>query len=223
MTNAHDAPERSEFEDLLPWHAAGTLSRREAEQVEAALTRDPELARRFELVREEMAATIQLNESLGAPSARPMQQLFAAIDAMGPAAVRSPGLRARLTEFFASLRPQTMAWASAAACLAIVLQAGVITDFYLSDRGFQQFGAERSVDIGPIGTFALVRFAPTASAEAITAFLQAHDATIVRGPNLGGLYRVRIASSVLPQEQREQLIGRFAAANSVIGFIAATE
>jgi hypothetical protein len=222
MTNEHDAPERSEIEDLLPWHAAGTLSRRESEQVEAALTRDPELARRFDLVREEMAATIQLNESLGAPSARPMQKLFAAIDASGPVAVRSPALRARLTEFFASLRPQTMAWASAAACLAIVLQAGVITDFYLAERG-AQFGAERSVDIGSIGTFALVRFAPGASASAITAFLQANDAIIVRGPNAGGVYRLRIASSVLPQDRREQLLSRLRADTSVVGFITASD
>jgi hypothetical protein len=152
-----------------------------------------------------------------------MQQLFAAIDAIGPAQARAPGLRVRLTEFFASLRPQTMAWASAAACLAIVLQAGVITDFYLADRGPFQTVSERSVDLGHVGTFALVRFAPNASASAITAFLQQHDATITRGPNLGGLYRLRIASSVLPQDQRDRLIGRLATDTSVIGFIAATE
>ncbi|MDT9136264.1 hypothetical protein RSW15_24330, partial [Escherichia coli] len=63
---------RSEIEDLLPWHAAGTLSAREAQSVEAALARDPELKRRYELVREELAQTIHLNETLGAPSARAM-------------------------------------------------------------------------------------------------------------------------------------------------------
>ena len=66
------APERRDIEDLLPWHAAGTLGRRDAERVEAGLAADPELARRFELVREELAETIHLNETLGAPSARPM-------------------------------------------------------------------------------------------------------------------------------------------------------
>ena len=72
---------RSEIEDLLPWHAAGTLSAREAQSVEAALARDPELKRRYELVREELAQTIHLNETLGAPSARAMTELFAKIDA----------------------------------------------------------------------------------------------------------------------------------------------
>jgi hypothetical protein len=223
MTNEHDAPEHLEMEDLLPWHAAGTLSRREAEQVEAALARDPELSRRFDLVREEMAATIQLNESLGAPSPRPMQKLFAAIDASGATAVRSPGLRARVTEFFASLRPQTLAWASAAACLAIVLQAAVIAEFYVADRGTYEVASAPSADSATVGTFALVRFAPTASAQAITAFLQANDATIVRGPNVGGLYRVRIAATVVPKEQRDQLVAKLAAASSIIGFAAASE
>src|SRR5262245_4612550 len=45
------------------------------------LAEDGELARRYELVREELAETIQLNETLRAPSARAMEKLFAAIDA----------------------------------------------------------------------------------------------------------------------------------------------
>src|SRR5215475_2422817 len=75
------APEREDIEALLPWHAAGTLSRRDAERVEQALSQDAELARQFELVREEMAETIHLNETLGAPSSRAAQRLFAAIEA----------------------------------------------------------------------------------------------------------------------------------------------
>ena len=73
--------ERHEIESLLPWHAAGTLDRRDAERVEQALAEDGELARRYELVREELAETIRLNESLGTPSERAMEKLFAAIDA----------------------------------------------------------------------------------------------------------------------------------------------
>ena len=65
-----EAPERQEIEELLPWHAAGTLSRRDAQRVEEALARDPELARRYALVRDELGETIHFNETLGAPSAR---------------------------------------------------------------------------------------------------------------------------------------------------------
>src|SRR5215211_6899619 len=83
------APEQEDIEELLPWHAAGTLSRRDAERVEQALAQDAELARRYELVREEMAETIHLNETLGAPSARAAQRLFAAIEAEPTGAKRA--------------------------------------------------------------------------------------------------------------------------------------
>ena len=73
-TMSEKAGEREEIEHLLPWHAAGTLSRRDAERVERALASDEELVRRFNLVREELTETIHLNESLGAPSARAMEK-----------------------------------------------------------------------------------------------------------------------------------------------------
>ena len=93
--------EPSDLEMLLPWHAAGTLHGRDARRVEDALARDPELAREYDVIREEYAATVGLNESLGAPSMRAVQKLFAAIDAepaRRPAASRS--LIARLTPRF---------------------------------------------------------------------------------------------------------------------------
>ena len=80
--------ERHEIEALLPWHAAGTLSRRDADRVEQALADDCKLARRYDLVRQELAETIHLNETLGVPSARAMEKLFAAIDAEGAGAPR---------------------------------------------------------------------------------------------------------------------------------------
>ena len=55
--------ERYEIEALLPWHAAGTLSRRDTDRVEQALADDCELARRYDLVRQELAETIHLNDA----------------------------------------------------------------------------------------------------------------------------------------------------------------
>src|SRR5882762_6910915 len=96
--------EPGEIEMLLPWHAAGTLNARDARRVEEALAGDPDLARQFAVIREEYAETIHLNESLGAPSARAMQKLFAAIDGEP---VRKPSLTSRISaqisEFFAKL------------------------------------------------------------------------------------------------------------------------
>jgi len=63
------------------------LSRRDAERVEQALANDAELARRFELVREEMAETIHLNETLVRLRARGSAPV-AAIDAESTSAKR---------------------------------------------------------------------------------------------------------------------------------------
>src|SRR5262245_25996203 len=97
--------ELHEIESLLPWHAAGTLDRRDAERVERALAEDGELARRYELVREELSETIHLNESLGAPSARAMEKLFAAIDAEEARAPRTRLQRSSGTPALATASP----------------------------------------------------------------------------------------------------------------------
>jgi anti-sigma-K factor RskA len=92
MTAINKQPARHGIEELLPWYATGTLSGREAERVEQAVAGDRELAQRYELVRRELAETTRLNEALGAPSARAMEKLFAAIKAEEPRAPR-PRLR----------------------------------------------------------------------------------------------------------------------------------
>src|SRR3981189_815312 len=96
--------EPSDIEMLLPWHAAGTLSARDARRVEEALARDPELAKQYAVIQEEYAETIHLNESLGAPPARALHKWFTATDgepARKPS--MSVGISARISEFFASL------------------------------------------------------------------------------------------------------------------------
>ncbi len=145
----------NDIEELLPWHAAGTLSRRDTQRVEEALARDPELARRYALVREELGETILLNETLGAPSAHAMEKLFAKIDAE-PARkpAMSLNLGARVSEFFASLTPRTLAWSASAAAIAILLQAGLIAGIVIKEKsagGFETASAP-STDPG-VGAF----------------------------------------------------------------------
>src|SRR5213080_171614 len=129
MNAINKEPERHEIEALLPWHAAGTLNRRDADRVEQALAGDRELARRYDLVREELNETIHLNEMLGAPSSRAMEKLFAAIDAEGAKVPvrRSFDLGGRMSEFLSGFAPRTLAWSAAAAAIAIVAQAAVLT------------------------------------------------------------------------------------------------
>ena len=74
MNKTNQKMSAEDIEALLPWYAAGTLEPREADEVEAALAADTELARRLELVREEMTEAILLNEALGVPSARVMEK-----------------------------------------------------------------------------------------------------------------------------------------------------
>jgi hypothetical protein len=234
MTNQQDAPERPEIEDLLPWHAAGTLTRREAEQVEAALTRDPELMRRYMLAREEMMATVELNEALGQPSPRAATRLFAVIDAQaGRKPALSQGFVARIGEFFASLTPRQLAFSASAAALAILLQAGLIGTMVIGERTQGPHQVASADKPAETGSFAFVRFAPDASAGDIAALLDANKVSIVDGPRPGGLYRVRIAA--LPQdpavqyrsldktptadEHRDRTIAKLRAAANLVHFV----
>jgi anti-sigma factor RsiW len=221
--NATNENERSELENLLPWHAAGTLSAREAQSVEAALARDPELKRRFELVREELAQTIHLNETLGAPSARAMTELFAKIDAE-PKRQVAPSLNigARIREFFGALSPRTLAWSAGAAALAIVLQAAVIGGIALREQSAGYQTASVAGAASGDGSYALIRFQPQATAADITRFLETNKLSIAGGPAAGGLYRVRIAETKLPRAERDQRIQSLQS-DKTIGFIAPTE
>src|SRR6201997_4050720 len=104
MTAINKQPTRHEIEELLPWYAAGTLSGREADRVEQALAGHRELAQRYELVRRELAETTRLNEALGAPSARAMEKLFAAINAEEARAPRRRRRPISRTRFLGSAR-----------------------------------------------------------------------------------------------------------------------
>jgi anti-sigma-K factor RskA len=108
MTASNKHPARHEIEKLLPWYATGTLNGRDAERVEQALADDRELARRYEVVRRELAETTRLNQALGAPSARAMEKLFAAINAEEARAPRRRRRPVSRTRFLASTRDSAL-------------------------------------------------------------------------------------------------------------------
>jgi anti-sigma factor RsiW len=205
--------EPGEIEALLPWHAAGTLSARDTRRVEDALARDPSLARQYAVIREEYAETIALNESLGAPSARAMQKLFAAIDAE-PA--RKPSvsvnISARIAEFFAGLSPRTLAYSAAFSALLMLVQAGVIGAILAKQQGgtFQTASlsgpkeATRALETGPR---AFVRFAPDARVSDITAFLDANQAVIIDS-TAGGMFRLQFGDKPMSKQEIAGLMAR---------------
>jgi hypothetical protein len=238
MTSNHKLSP-GDLEELLPWHAAGTLDSDEAAEVERALAADPELARRFALVREELTETILLNESLGAPSARAMETLFRAIDQDRKVVRRvpSPSLGARVAQFFS---PRMLAWTASAAAVIVLLQAGVITGLVVQEHESAAPPVQAAASSSDMPTFetasaplvtrglevdsyALVRFAPQASIADINKFLDDHDAAIVDGPKAGGVYRVRVAHGSLSRQRLARAVKELEADKSIVSFAAPSE
>jgi anti-sigma-K factor RskA len=217
--NTKNKEMQEDIELLLPWHAAGTLSRRDAERVERALANDNELASRYEAVREELGEAIRLNESLGAPSARAMQDLFAKIDAEP---VRTPrtsfNLAAWATGFVASFQPRTLAYAAGAAAIAIMLQAGLIAGSVLQDKTSGPQLASYGAQQDGTGSYVLIRFNPQASVDDISKFLAEHKASIAGGPAAGsGLFRLKVADKAVGQAELGSIVKRMQG-NPVVGF-----
>ena len=193
-------------EMLLPWHAAGTLNARDARRVEEALARDPELARQYAVIREEYAETIALNESLGAPSVRAMQKLFAAI---------------RLTRLvWPQMKPRTLAWSASLGVLALVLQAGVIGVILMKNQSATYQTASLSMNEPNLNEpvtralgreepppRALVRFTPDARVADITALLDAYQASLVGGAQ-GGMFRLQFGGGPMTKDQVAGLMSK---------------
>ena len=219
MNMIHREPERHEIEALLPWHAAGTLNRRDADRVERAIAGDHELARRFDLVREELAETIHLNETLGAPSARAMKALFEKIDAE-PARQQavSFNLMGRVSEFIASFSPKTLAYAGGVAAIALLLQAGVIGKLVGERAGSIDLASAPTNVAVTQGVEALIRFSPQANAAQIAEFLDDNKASIVGGPS-DGFFRIRVPAK---KEQAAEIVKKLGESQVVSFAVPAT-
>jgi hypothetical protein len=176
------------------------------------------------MVREEMGETILLNETLGAPSAHAMEKLFAKIDAEP---LRKPttslNLSARVVEYFASLSPRTLAWSASAAAIAILLQAGLIASIMIKEKSADGYETASAPSTNPgVGAFTIIRFAPQASSDDITKFLEANKLQVAAGPMAGGLYKVRVAVTGLPKGELARIVKKLQE-DKVVGFIATTE
>jgi len=209
VTNKQNADrEPTELEALLPFHAAGTLNLRDARRVDEALATDADLARQYAAIQDEFAETILLNESLGAPSARAMQKLFAAIDAepaRKPSSSVSPLMR--IAGFFSGLSPRTLAYSAIAGAFALVLQAGVIGTVLVKDRAGSNFQTASFPVQSSAGTFGLLRFSPDANAGDIAKLLESYNGSIVSGPK-AGMFRVKFGDKVLSKQDADDLLKR---------------
>ncbi|MFZ1774125.1 MAG: anti-sigma factor [Rhizobiaceae bacterium] len=179
------ANSRDAMEALLPFYLNGTLDGADLEAVEAWLASDPNAMAALGHAEAELEADRAANEALR-PPADALARFSKALDkearpAFAPASFMS-SLASRLFS-----APPALAWAAAAALLAVVIAQAVMTRPGAGPE-FEVAGAD-----GPsVKADLLVAFKPAATAEAIAALLAQSGATIIDGPKPGGFFRLAI-------------------------------
>lgn len=217
-------PERAELEELLPFYANGRISASDKARIETALASDRELGQRLEIIREDMAETALLNESLGAPSPRAFDRLMAGIEAetrQAPLLARAKGgFIAWLGGWLAAQPPRRLAYAGAAALAIMVVQGAVLTG--VAVRGGSGGGFETASAPGTQASerYVLLSFAPEAKASDIAAFLRRYAAAVVDGPRANGFFKVRIGDAKLSTAQVDAIAARMKAETGVVSFVA---
>ncbi len=214
--------EREEIELLLPWYETGRLSAEDMRRVETYLAGDTELRNRLELVREESAEVIFANERVGMPSHEARERLMARIAAEGSGARRmsaAPG--GWLKRFAIGGFSPGVALGGALAAIVIIVQAAVLVSLMSGEPGnggpSLASGEETAIETG---TFALIRFQNAANAEQIAGLLSENGAVIVDGPGPGGVFRVRISSEALSDDDRDARLVTLRERPDLVAFIA---
>ncbi|PTM41025.1 hypothetical protein [Bosea sp. 124] len=222
MTDAiANDPKRTDLEELLPFYANGRVSAADKARVEAALATDAELAQRLDIIRDDMAETTLLNESLGAPSPRALDRLMAGIDAeprrLGLLATARGGFMTWLGTLLAAQPPRRLAYAGAAACALIAIQGAALTGVALRDRtGFET----ASAPAGGSERYVLLSFASDARAGDIASFFKRFDASVVDGPRANGYFKVRVGDASLSQAQVDAIAARMKSEAAIVRFVA---
>ena len=123
-------------------------------------------------------------------------------------------LRARVSEFFSGFAPRTLAYASAAAAVVIMLQAGLIGSILLKSKAPTLASAD-PVQVESLDLY--INFVPQVSTDEVTKFLRARQASIVEGPKGAGTYRVRFAVTGLPKEELARLVKELQQNRNIVG------
>lgn len=210
-------------EELLPFYAAGVLTRAEQAEIERVLAVDAELRRRLALVEEEQTETILLNEGIAGPSTRVLDQLLATIDAdprrPQAASGETAGLAARLAGWLQALTPRQAAWATGAAALVLTLQAGALVGLLLSRDGGGFQTASHGTAPAVVGAAFTVIFQPDAKASDIAALMEAVGARIVDGPKAGGIYRIMVGDRKLDEAASAAIAARLRAEAGLVRLV----
>jgi hypothetical protein len=179
---------RDEMEALLPFYLNGTLDGADLAAVEAWLANDPAATAAMEEAEAELFGATAANEALRAPADALGRFSKALEKEAGPArASGASSVFSGLWQRIAGL-PSGLAWATAAAAIALVLVQAVVDDGRRG-TGYEIAGEENDLRALP---FALVVFKPDATMADISAFLDANDAVIAGGPTAGGVFRIAL-------------------------------
>jgi hypothetical protein len=215
-------PKRAELEELLPFYANGRISAADKSRIDKALASNAELRARLEIVREDMAETALLNESLGAPSPRALDRLMAGIEAeprQAPLMARARGgMIAWLGRWLAAQPPRRLAYAGAAALAIMVVQGAVLTGLALrgGSGGFETASAPTQAS----ERYVLLSFSPDAKASDIAAFFRRYEASVVDGPRANGFFKVRVGDAKLSTAQVDAIAARMKAEAGIVSFVA---
>lgn len=222
-------PRRRELEELLPFYANGRIAAADKARIEAALATDAELAARLEIIRDDMAETVLLNEHLGAASPRALETLMAGIEAeprQMPLLSRaggglSQGFFGWLGGLLAAQPQRRLAYAGAFAVALIAIQAVAIGGLALRDAG-AGFQTASAPGTRASERYVLLSFAPDAKAGDIASFFKRFDASVVDGPRANGFFKVRVGDASLSSAQVDAIAARMKAESGIVSFVAAT-
>ena len=220
-----NANERRAISELLPWYVTGKLAAADMARVEAALAADETLRDELEIVREDQDVALSLSDKMPMPSARVLDQLMKQVEAE-PAKFAHVAARAKasfadwLGEKLALLSPRTLAYATGAAALALVIQAGIIGSTFIgSPPLFQTASHHPNAGVPAEGTFVLIGFNTEATAGDMTKLLDQVRGTIIDGPRHGGFYRVRIGNQGMSQAELDRVLTTLRGENRTVRFV----
>jgi len=225
MTETNAAPTDPALS--LPWYVTGKLAPAETAEIKTALETSEALQKLLLFTEDEKSETIALNESLAAPSRAAYDALFARIEAAEASRGTHRGASRRTTGNaldwlagkLASLSPRALALGATAAGLAICVQAGLLTSFVVKEPGTTRYTTASAPSAVATGSFVLVSFAPEATTEAVTRFLEANKATIADGPKPGGLYRVKVADTRLSPDAVNAIVTSLRSQGTVLRLV----
>ena len=217
MTTDTALTEHDEIEMLLPWYVTGRLDASDRAKVEAALSSDPSLRRQLDLISDEQAGNIAINEAIRAPSTLSVERGMQAVAAQTSLGARqtATGILNRVRAFFAMPTARGVRYAAVAAAALFMLQAVVIGSLMSNRDGY----VTASGGTDAKGSTAIVKFADTASAASIAATLDRLGMTIIDGPKPGGTFVVRVGVAGLTKAQRDDRISQLRAASGVVGLV----